>query len=47
MVWYNIQEYLHHIFMSLQLILKSPFILSNRFLFLYYFSTNRVDIANQ
>ena len=47
MLWHNIQEYFHHVFMSLELILKSPLVLSNCF-FLHYFSTvNRIDIATQ
>ena len=43
-LWYNIQEYFHHVFMSLQFILGSSVISSNCFLFLHYFCTYRVDI---
>ena len=45
MFWYNIQEWFHHVFMSLQLISKSPLVLPN--CFLYYFSTYRIAIAIQ
>ena len=47
MLWYNIQEYFHHVFMPLQLILKSPLILSNWFSFYITFSMNRIDIVTQ
>ena len=47
MLWYNIQEYFHLVFMSLQLILTSPLVTSNCFLFLYYCNTYRIDIATQ
>ena len=47
MLWYNIPEYFHHVYFSLQLTPNSPLVLSSYFSFHITVITNGMDIAIQ